>query len=254
MLVLFASLNAIDGICCPDGCTHEQASTSQQHDRESSDGSCVLCLGGVESAVPQTPSASGIVTNRFALPPVHSSPRRAGGPTRPPSALITIPDYSTRVETTDGLVRTDAPAEMCMRSLVLTISVLVCCPTGDDRSPESDGDSSCSGPCRRKACRGRRSRRGWHNPPDRCGWYDDDRHRPRHSRNHRAETGLRSDDRIGAGGGRRHARRAWWSCSHNLPSRKPSRSWRLLAPTRGSKISPCASKSWLAKRSRRRCS
>jgi hypothetical protein len=66
MLILFASLNAIDGICCPDGCTHEQASTSHHNDRESSDGSCVLCLGGVESAVPQTPSASGPVTNRLA--------------------------------------------------------------------------------------------------------------------------------------------------------------------------------------------
>ena len=65
MFVLFVSLNAIDGVCCPDGCTHEQASTSQDHDRESSDGSCVLCLGGVESAVPHTPSASVTVTNRF---------------------------------------------------------------------------------------------------------------------------------------------------------------------------------------------
>ena len=66
IVALFASLNAIDGICCPDGCTHEQASTSQNHDRESSDGTCVLCLGGVESAVPHTPSAPGTVTNRFA--------------------------------------------------------------------------------------------------------------------------------------------------------------------------------------------
>ena len=65
IIVLFASLNAVDGICCPDGCTHEQASTSQHNDRESSDGSCVLCLGGVESADPQSPSASGIVTDRF---------------------------------------------------------------------------------------------------------------------------------------------------------------------------------------------
>jgi hypothetical protein len=64
LLILFASLNAIDGICCPDGCTHEQGATSQ-HDRELSDGACVLCLGGVESAVPQVPSASGTVTNRF---------------------------------------------------------------------------------------------------------------------------------------------------------------------------------------------
>jgi hypothetical protein len=65
IVVLFASLNAVDGICCPDGCTHEQASTSQHNDRESSDGSCVLCLGGVESGDPQTLSASDIVSDRF---------------------------------------------------------------------------------------------------------------------------------------------------------------------------------------------
>ena len=65
MLVLFASLNAIDGICCPDGCTHEEASTSQ-HNQESSDGACVLCLGGVESAVPPVPSGCSIVTNCIA--------------------------------------------------------------------------------------------------------------------------------------------------------------------------------------------
>jgi hypothetical protein len=65
MLALFASLSAIDGICCPDGGTDEQA-TPQRHGRESSDGSCVLCLGGVESAGPNTPPASVAVTNRFA--------------------------------------------------------------------------------------------------------------------------------------------------------------------------------------------
>jgi hypothetical protein len=65
LLVVFGFLSAIDGICCPDGCTHEDASTSQHNDRESSDGSRVLCLGGVESAAPPTPSASGIVTDRF---------------------------------------------------------------------------------------------------------------------------------------------------------------------------------------------
>jgi len=70
MFVVFASLNAIDGICCPDGCTREPASISQHHDRTSSDGSCVLCLGGVESAVPHTPSASVTLTNRFAALPL----------------------------------------------------------------------------------------------------------------------------------------------------------------------------------------
>ena len=66
LVVLFASLNAVDGICCPDGCTHDQASTSLHNDRESSEGSCVLCLGGVESSAPQTPSAAGTVIDRFA--------------------------------------------------------------------------------------------------------------------------------------------------------------------------------------------
>jgi len=65
VLVLFASLNAIDGICCPDGCTYEP-STSQRHGPESPDGTCVLCLGGVESAAAHAPAASGIATNRFA--------------------------------------------------------------------------------------------------------------------------------------------------------------------------------------------
>jgi hypothetical protein len=80
MLVLFASLNAIDGICCPDGCTHEQGATSQ-HDRESSDGACVLCLGGVESAIAPVPSACGAVTNRFA-PSLYS--QHLDAPSDPP--------------------------------------------------------------------------------------------------------------------------------------------------------------------------
>ena len=66
MFAVFASLNAIDGICCPDGCTHEQAATSQHHDRDSSDGRCVLCLGGVESAAPHVSSASVTLMNRLA--------------------------------------------------------------------------------------------------------------------------------------------------------------------------------------------
>jgi hypothetical protein len=66
MLIVFASLNAIDGIWCPDGCTREQPSTTQ-HDRQSSDGICVLCAGGVESAIMLPPFPSGIVTSRTAL-------------------------------------------------------------------------------------------------------------------------------------------------------------------------------------------
>jgi hypothetical protein len=68
MLTLFASVNAIDGICCPDGCTEEQASPSQHDERQSSDGACVLCVGGVESSIALTPLPSAIVTSRIALP------------------------------------------------------------------------------------------------------------------------------------------------------------------------------------------
>jgi hypothetical protein len=68
MLTLFASLNAIDGTCCPDGCTQEQPSTSQHDSRQSSDGACVLCVGGVESSNVLAPLPSAIPTNRIALP------------------------------------------------------------------------------------------------------------------------------------------------------------------------------------------
>jgi len=87
VLVLFASLNAIDGICCPDGCTYEPSSTSQQHEQESPDGTCVLCLGGVESAVAHAPAASGILTNRFApLLFAHHLDAPADPPDHPPRA------------------------------------------------------------------------------------------------------------------------------------------------------------------------
>ena len=68
MLILFAWLNAIDGICCPDGCTEEQSSTSQRDDRQSSDGACVLCVGGVESSIVLAPLPSTILTKRITLP------------------------------------------------------------------------------------------------------------------------------------------------------------------------------------------
>jgi hypothetical protein len=81
MLTLFASLNAIDGICCPDGCTHDPPSTSQHQERQSSDGTCVLCAGGVESSVVPSPLPSAIVTSPIALP--HFT-RRLDAPADPP--------------------------------------------------------------------------------------------------------------------------------------------------------------------------
>ena len=65
ILVVFASLNAIDGICCPDGCTHERESTSQQHNDHSGDGSCMLCLGSID-AQPRHQCSHRPVSSRLA--------------------------------------------------------------------------------------------------------------------------------------------------------------------------------------------
>ena len=70
MVVLFVSLNAMDGICCPDGCTQEQQSPSQQHRSESSNGTCMLCLGGVNASVRQDLSHCDVVTDGVGLPPL----------------------------------------------------------------------------------------------------------------------------------------------------------------------------------------
>jgi len=70
VLVLFASLNAIDGVCCPDGCTHEQESSSRQHNPEPPDGTCLLCLGGVDLSLRQDLSSCGIVTDPVGLAPL----------------------------------------------------------------------------------------------------------------------------------------------------------------------------------------
>jgi hypothetical protein len=85
VLVLFASLNAIDGVCCPDGCNDERSSTSQHQSQESPDGTCVLCLGGVESANATAPAASGILTKGVApLPATHPLDATADPPDHPP--------------------------------------------------------------------------------------------------------------------------------------------------------------------------
>jgi hypothetical protein len=55
VLTIFASLNAIDGICCPDGCTHEQEQSSRPTAPQANEGICVLCVGGLS-----TPGSEGL--------------------------------------------------------------------------------------------------------------------------------------------------------------------------------------------------
>jgi hypothetical protein len=70
ILIVFASLNAIDGICCPDGCTHERESTLQQQGDHAGDGSCMLCLGGIDSAAAPALTPSGVPKTRVGRPPL----------------------------------------------------------------------------------------------------------------------------------------------------------------------------------------
>jgi hypothetical protein len=87
ILVVFASLNAIDGICCPDGCTHEREVTSQQHGDDAGDGSCMLCLGGIDSPVAPVLTPSGMLTTRIEHAPLRSHiDALANPPDHPPRA------------------------------------------------------------------------------------------------------------------------------------------------------------------------
>ena len=72
ILVVFASLNAIDGICCPDGCTHQRESASQQQSDHSGDGSCLLCIGSIVSGAVPVFTPASLLTNRAGLPPLRS--------------------------------------------------------------------------------------------------------------------------------------------------------------------------------------
>jgi hypothetical protein len=69
VLVLFASLTGLDGVCCPDDCTHERPVPSQTRSQDATDGICLLCLGGVDSTVQQDLSARIVVTGGIERPP-----------------------------------------------------------------------------------------------------------------------------------------------------------------------------------------
>jgi hypothetical protein len=61
LMLLFASLNAIDGICCPDGCTHQQEASSDQSSPQPTAGICMLCIGGVDHSAPQSLSPGAFI-------------------------------------------------------------------------------------------------------------------------------------------------------------------------------------------------
>jgi hypothetical protein len=64
VLVLFAFLGAIDGVCCPDSCTHEQE-TSSAPGVPGTDEICVLCLGGLNTPAPDDVSPGALAVARI---------------------------------------------------------------------------------------------------------------------------------------------------------------------------------------------
>jgi hypothetical protein len=77
VLVIFGSLNAIDGICCPDGCTHDREEFSRPSTPQADEGLCALCAGGLstdpEELSPAAPAITHVarlaVTNLTEVPP-----------------------------------------------------------------------------------------------------------------------------------------------------------------------------------------
>jgi hypothetical protein len=73
VLLLFAFLGAIDGVCCPDSCTHEQEASSAPGGPDT-DEICVLCVGGLNTSAPDdvspgAPVVARIVRARTSNPP-----------------------------------------------------------------------------------------------------------------------------------------------------------------------------------------
>jgi hypothetical protein len=84
VLVVFASLNAIDGLCCPDGCTREET-TSRSSTPQSSDGACVLCVGCVHGNLPDALSPGDLLTTAvFRSAPPDPATVSPDPPERPP--------------------------------------------------------------------------------------------------------------------------------------------------------------------------
>jgi hypothetical protein len=76
MLVAFPSLNAIDGICCPDGCTHEETASSPLMG-SATGGICALCAGGLRGPVLREVAPAILIRSditRLALADPHDVP------------------------------------------------------------------------------------------------------------------------------------------------------------------------------------
>jgi hypothetical protein len=85
LIVLFASLYAVYGICCPDGCTHEWEASSESNGPQPMDGLCVLCLGSLTDPVGASVSADALAAAEIARTPMtHPADVPADPPDHPP--------------------------------------------------------------------------------------------------------------------------------------------------------------------------
>jgi hypothetical protein len=66
LLAIIASLSAVDGVCCPDGCTQERQSSTFSP-QTSSDGACVLCVG-IDRSPHHDLSPGAVLTRRIVIP------------------------------------------------------------------------------------------------------------------------------------------------------------------------------------------
>jgi hypothetical protein len=86
VLSLFAFFGAIDGVCCPDSCTHDQEASAVAG-AQGTDEICALCVGGLNTYTPDdlssgAPVVAGITRAATSNPPDVS----ADPPYHPPRA------------------------------------------------------------------------------------------------------------------------------------------------------------------------
>jgi len=67
VLVVLTSLNVMDGVACPDGCTHDERSSTTPAS-STADRSCIFCLGGVDTVIQQALCSGRLVTRGVAIP------------------------------------------------------------------------------------------------------------------------------------------------------------------------------------------
>jgi hypothetical protein len=63
LIIVFLSLNVLDGVCCPDGCTDQQQSSAAPNPDRPNTG-CLLCAGGVNSVAARSVLSPALIVVR----------------------------------------------------------------------------------------------------------------------------------------------------------------------------------------------